>query len=179
MYVAMNVSINTGYDRSTSQQWSLPKNMQTFDKPDTWGDVLLLGTDATVRFIDAVNAGTSARPILAGQSMGVEVLDEDMNLDPGRRDRAMVSVKGKGARSYLYAVLEETGVDTGVFRGAIATQAAFLPAKANTLGIRAGRSLHLLYKDRHTRYGEKDRIVESEIKMATHVQKMAKAVREK
>ena len=177
MYVAMNISINMGYERSISQQWSLPKNMQTFDKPDTWGDVLLLGTDATVRFTDVKASKASGRPILSGQSMGIEVVDHDMNLQPVRRDRAIVSVMEKGGRSYMYAILEETGVDTGVFHGSFDTQAKFLSAKPNTLGIRAGGLLHLLYKDRYTSYGEKARTVESELTMAAPVltlQKMAR-----
>jgi hypothetical protein len=177
MYIAMNISINMGYERSISQQWSLPKNMQTFDKPDTWGDVLLLGTDASVRFTNAKQPGTAAKPILVGQSIGIEVIDHDMNLQATRRDRAMASLKEKGGRSYMYAILEETGVDTGIFRGSIATQASFLPAKSNTLGIHAGRSLHILYKDRYTRYGEKDRTVTSELTMAAPVLSLEKMAR--
>jgi hypothetical protein len=178
LYVAMNISINMGFAREISQQWSLPKNMQTFDKPDTWGDVLLLGTDATVRFTHFRRPAKAARPIQPGQSIGIEVTDQDMNLLPTRRDRVMVAVKERSARSYIYAILEETGEDTGVFRGSVATQAAFKPPRANTLGVHGGRTLEVVYKDRFTPYGEKNRTVECKMRMAAPVltlQRMATA----
>ena len=168
-YVAMNISVNMSYERSISQQWSLPKNMQTFDKPDTWGDVLLLGTDATIRLTNVKNADHAAQPITPGQSIGIEVVDHDMNVNPGRRDRVMVRVKEKGSRATMYAILEEAGTDSGVFRGSVATQARFLPPKQNSLGIHGGRLLVAFYQDRHTRLGEKDRTVQSTLRMATPV----------
>ena len=62
----------------------------------------------------------------------------------------------------MYVILDETGFDTGRFRGSFRTQPAHLPRKDNTLNVRSGDRVQLIYQDARARYGERDREVEAE-----------------
>jgi len=168
-YLAANFSVNLGYDRNVSQQWSLPKVMQTFDKPDTWGDVLLLGTDGKAHFVDADDPRRPPAPVVPGEALGVRVVDRDMNISDLSRDKVMAAVRVKNTRSSLYVILEETGPDSGVFLASFDTQPFPMPLKPSVLNVRNGDTLELVYRDKYTAYGEKTRLALSEFKMALPV----------
>ncbi len=178
MYVAMNFSINRGMDYGKSQQWSLSKAQVTYEKPDTWGDVLLLGSDGIARFVDdepaaADNAGKGVNEITPGDPMVVEVTDHDMNVNPGRRDKVLAEVRVKGSTSRMFIILEETGLNSGKFRGSFDTQMAVLPVKENTLNVRGGDLIELYYRDPRAAYGEKDRKVESRLQIGLPIYKLS------
>ncbi|NQT93563.1 MAG: hypothetical protein HQ559_12450 [Lentisphaerae bacterium] len=168
-YLAANFSVNLGYDRNVSQQWSLPKVMQTFDKPDTWGDVLLLGTDGKAQFVDAADPRRPPPPVVPGEALGVRVVDRDMNTSDRLRDKVMAAVRVKNTRSSLYVILEETGPDSGVFLATFDTQPFPMPLKPSVLNVRNGDTLELVYRDTYTAYGEKTRLALSEVQMALPV----------
>jgi len=72
-YVAVNFSINRGYDYARTQQWSMSKDKATggYNRPDMWGDVMLLGSDVTARFV--VSGGEDKLDIITpGESIKVE-----------------------------------------------------------------------------------------------------------
>ena len=175
LYVAMNFSINRGYDYQKSQQWSMSKSTDAggYDRPDTWGDVLLLGTDAETRFT-AATSPTEESPTAAtpGNAMGVEVKDADMNRDPSQRDRLLTSVKVEGSTSELSLILLETGPDTGVFHGSFGTQSGFRSAQANTLSVRGGQILELSYEDSRTSTGAAGLPVSAKLPVALPVMTM-------
>jgi len=163
-YLAVNFSINT--DPNTVQgaeQWSASKALQTWNRPDTWGDILLLGSDATVRALNSDN--TVATQLVPGQVLQVEVTDHDMNMDPNQEDRVMATVTAEG-RDPVLMILKETGNDTGVFKGSINTASYLEEPSRNTLPVRPGDTVSVEYDDPRGAYGEQNRKVEVKIPVA-------------
>ncbi len=175
LYLAMNFSINRGYDFSNSQQWSMSKSTETggFDRPDTWGDVILLGTDAETRFTEATKPSGTPEAATPGKAMGIEIADADMNTDPSQPDRLIASVKVDGTSSHLSVILEETGPDTGIFRASFNTQSSFQGASENTLNVRGGQVITLVYEDDRTANGAAGVSVTSRIPVALPVMTMS------
>ncbi|MBS3821786.1 MAG: hypothetical protein KGY81_08500, partial [Phycisphaerae bacterium] len=173
-YIAMNFSVNRGFDASKSQQWSLSKAHETYNRPNTWGDVLLLGTDAEVRFVDAEQPDKAPIAPTSGQPLGVAITDPDMNADPDARDRILCQVGMAGSVNRMYVVLAETGPQTGVFRGSFDTQVWGLPPRPNTLSVRPGHEVHAHYKDASNRYGESDREVKARLQIGVPVFRLSR-----
>jgi len=173
-YLAVNFSVNTEYSGGKpGTQWSASQQLQTWHKPDTWGDLLLLGSDAKLRFIGArLDSEDEVRGIVPNEPIGVQVHDADMNINTLKVDRiaAEVSVKERGAA--LFVVLQETGVNTGIFRASINTQPYFLPARENTLNVRGGDTIRLNYTDARAEYGEKNRKVTAGLPVGWPVMKL-------
>ncbi len=157
-WLAMNFSVNTTERVEDGTQWSAPKSIMTWDKPDTWGDVLLLGADAQLAFRDPVDPARAAPCAAVGWPLCVEVADGDMDLDRTRPDRVAVELSGEGGEAVL-AVLAETGPTTGIFRGAIATQHHLATAQPGAIPLRAGSTVTLTYRDPRAAFGEHDRLV--------------------
>lgn len=173
-YIAFNCSINQGFDYARGQQWSMSKSQKSWNRPETWGDVLLLGADARAKFTDPRDASLPPKVTVPGHPMGIEVQDPDMNKSPGHREKVLAKVQIKGSPQLMMVILEETGANTGVFRGAFNTQAMLLPRKDNTMNLRGGEMLQLIYDDRITAHGEVGRVVQSEISVGLPVFRLAK-----
>ena len=172
MYLAINHSVNIGNGYET--QWSAPKSVTTWNNPDTWGDVLLLGSDARVAFKHYEDAEKALPAILPGDPVRVEITDPDMNLYDIKYDRIIATVKLEGSQTPLLLVLKETKPNSGVFAGSFSTQSYFKPAKENTLNVRGGNHIILSYTDARAGYGEKDRKVTAKLAVAWPVTKLGK-----
>ena len=157
-YLALNVSMNTGEDDRNDLQWSAPKAIQTWDKPDTWGDVVLLGSDASLRFADPAAPDKDAACAAIGWPLMPEVKDPDMDLDRKVIDRIAVEVTGADDAPVL-AVLGETGPSSGVFRGSVAVDHALNASASAAVPARPGGSITLRYRDPRAAYGERQRLV--------------------
>ncbi len=160
-YIALNFSLNRD-DTSDGPgwQWSASQKLQTWRRPDTWGDLLLLGSDAKLAFVEPSGTAEEAEPMkvtVPGSSVGLRVTDVDMNLNTLRVDRILSRVEAAHSRASVLAVLSETGPNTGVFEGSIDTQPFFLPPAENVLNVRSGEKLELVYTDARTEYGETNR----------------------
>jgi hypothetical protein len=170
-YLALNFSISVDNDPSHEMQWSAAKSMETWNRPDTWGDVLLLGADATVK-VQAMDGSTLER-VVPGQAVQVEISDADMNMDPAHEDRVMASVGVKDGGEPVLIVLKETGPDTGVFRGSVNTQFYLDEPRKNCVPVRPGDTLQVSYDDPRAAYGEQHRRVSVELPVAHPVIKLA------
>ena len=157
-WLAMNFSVNTSRNILDGTQWSAPKSIHTWDKPDTWGDVLLLGADAKLSFRDPVSPDKPAPCAAVGWPLCVEVADGDMDLDRSAPDRIAVELTGEGGQPVL-AILAETGATTGVFRGNVATQNHLAAVEPAAVPLRPGSTVTLTYRDPRAGYGERDRTV--------------------
>jgi hypothetical protein len=163
-YLAFNCSINT--DPNTiigAEQWSASKAIQTWNRPATWGDVLLLGSDASVRVLNSDD--TVASQLVPGAVMQVEVTDRDMNIDPNQEDRVMATVTSQDHDPVLM-VLKETGVNTGVFKGSLNTASYLEEPVRNTLPVKPGDIVDVQYDDPRAAYGEQHRRVDIRIPVA-------------
>lgn len=171
MWLAANFSINKGYDYSVQQQWSAPKDTDTFNRPDTWGDILLLGSDAKAEFLaDEVGQGEASGNLISpGDSVRVRVVDKDMNYSSTAQDRLLSEVRIHGSTASMYVVLEETTPDSGVFEGSFNTQLRYLPQRDNTISVAGGETLQLFYADKRAAFGERDRTCISEVRVALPV----------
>ncbi len=163
-YLAINFSVNIDAQEAHQTQWSASKAINSWDKPDTWGDVLLLGADASVRAL-TLDAKPLER-VIPGQAVMVEITDPDMDLDPAHEDRVMATVGVKDAVDQVMMVLKETGPDTGVFRGSLNTQLYLDEARKNTVSIRPGDVLEIGYDDPRAAYGEQHRRVAADLPVA-------------
>jgi hypothetical protein len=172
-YLAVNFSVSVDYDTGHEMQWSAAKSMETWNRPDTWGDVLLLGADAQVRALDL--AGDPCARIVPGQALQIEVTDKDMDMDPARPDRVMASVRDKDGGDPVLVVLKETGPDTGVFRGSLNTESYLDEPRKNTLAVHPGDLIAIDYDDPRAAYGEQNRRVSAEIPVAHPVIRLAAA----
>lgn len=157
-WLAMNFSVNVSKNDLESTQWSAPKSIQTWDKPDTWGDVLLLGADAKLSFRDPASPDKPAPCAAVGWPLCVEIADGDMDLDRGAIDRIAVELIGEGGQPVL-AILAETGPSSGVFRGKVATQSHLAVVEPAAVPLRPGSTVTLSYRDPRAGYGERDHIV--------------------
>jgi len=93
------------------------------DKPNRWGDLLLLGTDPAVFAQDADAAGSLTRSVIPGHSYLLTVVDPDRNVNVKTKDAVIVSAEVMGESNDVEVfVLEETAENSGVFRGYIDTQ---------------------------------------------------------
>lgn len=171
-YLAMNFSVNRG-DVTVQEQWSNSKAQWTWDKPDTWGDLLLLGSDAKSSFISFANQDAAAVPLVPGQPIAFQIQDKDMDLNPRRTDRVSAVLRTQGSDQGLVVILEETTPDSGIFRGSANTQPYYAPIKPNTLNIRGGDVLELVYTDARAEFGEANRLVTTNLTVATPVLRVA------
>ncbi len=162
-YLAVNLSINRGLKSDPAKQWdeqrawSASKFIGSWDKPSTWGDILLLGSDADVA-IAPVQAGDTDGAVVPGQPIQVEVHDADMDLSPHVADRVLATIQVRDGAP-MAVILGETGPATGVFRATLDTRSYILPPVANALGVRPGDVIEFTYVDARTAGGEKDQQV--------------------
>jgi len=172
--LAMNVSVNLS-DRANHNdwQWSASKAIGTWFKPDTWGDVVLLGADASLRFTAADAPDTALEWILPGQPLGLEISDADMNLRADLRDRVAATVGVEGHSDRTFVILEETAVDSGIFRASVDTVAFLTVVDDHTLAARPGSIIVLTYQDPRAAYGEKNRELHAWIPVAYPAQRLA------
>ena len=173
MWVAVNISINSGVQGQSGRevQWSASKGIETWDRPDTWGDVQLLGADASIRILSRVKNSEPAplAHLIVGQSFTVEVTDADLNIDPKHEDRVAITVEVPERHEPVLAVLKETGPDTGIFRCSLATRSTEDDPGANVVRVRPGDIIKASYQDVRAACGETDRVVTAELPVAIPV----------
>jgi len=93
------------------------------DRPDRWGDLLLLGTDPRILLQEANAAGSLAQSLTPGHSYLVTVIDPDRNVNPAAEDTVLVSAEvGNGDGDVEVLVLRETAKNSAIFRGFVDTQ---------------------------------------------------------
>ena len=161
MYLAANFSINQqSFAGKYATQWSASKAMETQNKPDTWGDIVLLGSDGSVQF-EKANTKETDIFYCVGDNIAVRVEDPDMNMRADIKDRVTVTLSAAYSQQELLLILEEDAVNSGVFRGSCASQAAFRSAQPNTIGIEQGDIITATYTDARAAFGESNRAVKT------------------
>ena len=141
-YIGFDALVGVGYQHSgdwrghmfQGQQWAGPR--ARYDRPNSWGDLLMLGTDPQLAVQEADEAGTLADAIVPGRSYLVTVVDPDRNVNLAAEDTVLVSAEvgdpnrdesrlgypAGGQNDVEVFILKETGKNSSVFRGYVNTQ---------------------------------------------------------
>ena len=176
----LNLSICTGTD--LYYYWAGTSAVRTSEKPDTWGDVLLAGSDGKLEVIDKLatelKPGETAKPVTSieiGAPLKIRVTDADMNLSDKRRDKLAVTVKSKGSGQARVVTLEETGEKTGVFEGSVGTDLNLGDTNDKTVMLFEGETIDVIYLDQARANGARNVEVKLPIKTAAAVFQIAGA----
>ncbi|MCZ7645778.1 MAG: hypothetical protein M5U26_10920 [Planctomycetota bacterium] len=152
--IGFNLSICTG--TTLYYYWGGTSDVRTSERPDTWGDVLLSGSNGKLDLPaklsneeGAPKPGTEEKPLRAlviGDPLRVRVTDLDMNLDDAKRDKVSVTVKTPHGDTEV-AILEETGEKTGIFEGGLRTALELGEPVPGTLSLYEGEEVEVIYDD--------------------------------
>ena len=132
-YVGFQCAVATGHQgrgrRAFRGQTWAEAGRTSADRPDSWGDLLLLGTDPRVIVQNVDGTGTLARGLVPGHSYLITIIDPDRNIRPTRVDTVLISAEvadpgesGSAAGDVEVYILNETRKNSGMFRGYINTQ---------------------------------------------------------
>lgn len=156
----------------TDWYWSAGKQAGTYAQPDTWGDLLLAGSDATLE-LDGPGRGVKPALLVPGQPLALRVVDGDMDLSPTRRDKVMVTLRPAHGGQQI-AVLEETGAATGIFAGAVSTVLAIGDDQPGALPVYEGERVDACYLDQARANGARNAEVRLPLRFgAAVVQRLA------
>jgi len=161
IYLGFDISISPDFDFNRQMQWAAAKSLGNWDRPSTWGDLLLVGTTARTLFLRT--NGEIATTAAAGETLIVQVDDADMNLDAGAREAVAVKVglaDGSGSQVLL---LNETGADTGVFQGPCALIGPGAAVTAGSVAVSGGQAVQLNYIDAVTGAGQRNHPVAKQL----------------
>lgn len=162
-YLGFQVSFNYVYGPE-SVSWVL-RGHHTWERPDTWGDLLLLGSDAEIAFYEDEAVEKEMTILSPGQPVWIKVHDPDMNLDANYKDQVLANAIGSGGIEQL-VVLGETGPNTGVFVGGVNTNSAYAGLVDDSVPVEPGKSLKVIYIDQRRDYGEANKTLEQTIPVA-------------
>lgn len=172
--IGFNAYVST---RSTTDwYWSAGKAAATYAQPDTWGDLLLAGSDARVELVQRSTEGRSAAPelLLPGRPLALRVVDGDMDLSPTRRDKVMLTLRRAHGGQHTM-VLEETGVSTGVFEGSTSTALALGDEQPGVLAVYEGERVEACYLDQARANGARNAEVRLPLRFASVLSSRAAA----
>ncbi|PCJ57758.1 MAG: hypothetical protein COA79_14830 [Planctomycetota bacterium] len=159
--IGFNCMVATGPGRRSAggNHWVKTDYTSVADHPDAWGDLVLLGTDPRI-IVQLVDKNwTVAKHILPGHSILMTVIDPDRNVYSTVADQIVVSAEVKGGNNDAEVfILQETGTNTGVFRGIINTQPGFGKEVQGVMEVMAGNKLILKYVDFGNSKGQKNKI---------------------
>ncbi|NQZ71366.1 MAG: hypothetical protein HRT89_25245 [Lentisphaeria bacterium] len=149
---------------SGGKHWTKTEYKAAADHPDSWGDLVMLGTDPKflVNIVD--EKWTQAKHVLPGHSLLLTVVDPDRNVYSHIEDQIIVSAEVNGGKNDVeILVLKETGKNTGVFRGIVNTQPGPGREVQGVLELMTGFEIIFGYVDFGNAKGEKGKITRTVI----------------
>lgn len=150
--IGFNLQIDTGTD--IYYYWTCAKRIMSSMKPDTWGDMQLLGSDAIVSLVDA--NGKPVQPsVTPGQPIRVQVEDPDMNLSDQKQEKVSLTLRTASGQSKVL-ILEEDPKHPGRFYGSIGTRLSIGSRTGPWLEIFEGEKVTAEYIDQVRSYGERN-----------------------
>ncbi len=158
-YLSFHVSFNGFEGKNIS--W-VKRVSGDFHRPDQWGDIILLGSDAEVTFCKDSEGEEALDIFVPGEPVHVRVSDPDMNIDPRFEDQIAVNVIGAGGHAQML-VLGETEKDSGTFVGGLNTHSAYIGLKKDSLPVVPGQFIRAIYIDQRRGYGELNERLEHDL----------------
>jgi hypothetical protein len=144
--IGFNFSINDGEDVYIRWVTNMGENVSI--RPNLWGDLLLMGTDARILC-------APEKSISAGQNLKITVVDPDMNFHPRTREKVWVTVKSRLTGDALPVCLGETGENSPVFSDSVGTVFGSGPVEEGRLSVRPADTLEVFYLDQYGSGGKK------------------------
>jgi hypothetical protein len=171
--IAFDFSTNNGLE--CYFRWTCLLGKEESMTPSIWGDLVLLGSDATIAAIKPRTAQPLAA-IIPGEPLGVRLTDPDMNTDPRSRNQIKVRFETEHGQS-LAGWLQETDVNTGVFEGSVDTIETvpdeIAGIASNALPVVSGEYVEICYYDQARRYGERNYEARQRVPVGVPVMRMA------
>jgi hypothetical protein len=171
--VGFNITVETG--TKMHYYWSGSKVVGTSVHPDTWGDVLLGGSDGVVEFPAKLTAEAgpdaakkTVKAFVVGEPLRIRVTDRDMNLNDKVKDKISVTVRNARGDQEI-AILEETGPATGIFEGSVRTALALGERVPGILSVYEGESVSAIYVDQARANGARNTEIISKITAGSSV----------
>jgi hypothetical protein len=116
----------------------------------------------------AAESAETLTSFVIGQPLRLRVTDRDMNLNPRGRDKLSVTVRNARAENEV-AILEETGVNTGIFEGAVRTGLSIGERVPATVSVYDGESITVTYVDQARANGARNADLIYTVKSASPV----------
>jgi hypothetical protein len=161
IYIGFDISISPDFDFERQMQWATAKSLGNWARPDTWGDLLLVGTTARALFLRS--NGEIATAAAAGETLTIQIDDADMNLDAGAREVVAVKIALADGTGDQVLLLNETGADTGVFQGPCSLIGPGVAVTAGAITVGGGLAVHLTYIDAVTGVGQRNLLVSKQL----------------
>ena len=162
-YIGFDCRVGMGFQgrqRRTGQVWATGQA----NRPDQWGDLLLLGTDPRLAVQAAGSKGSLATGIVPGGSYLLTVVDPDRNIRPNTIDTVLVSAEVDGGDNDVEVfLLNETKENSGVFRGYINTQPGRGRQVQGVLEVMPLQQVRLGYVDFANARGQRNVITEMKL----------------
>ncbi|MBN8525560.1 MAG: hypothetical protein J0M02_09510, partial [Planctomycetes bacterium] len=162
--VGLNAYVSTR--SNTDWYWSAGKEAATYAQPDTWGDLLLAGSDARIELAGRTADAREPALLLPGRPLALRVVDGDMDLSTTRRDKVMVTMRPAHGGQHT-VVLEETGPSTGVFEGSTSTALALGDEQPGVLAVYEGEQVDACYLDQARANGARNAEVRLKLRFAS------------
>jgi hypothetical protein len=163
--IGFNYSIDNG--EMVYIRWVTNIGKLESERPNLWGDLLLMGSDATVTLAPADAA-------LPGQNIDISIDDADMDLDATMPDRVWATVRSALTGDAFPLSLQETGASTGVFHSQAGTVFAVKPRAADRLSVRPADIVTVSYVDQHASGGRVNVMIEREVRIGRGVYSFAR-----
>jgi len=148
VWLGLDVSVSPDFEFPNQMQWAAAKSLGNWDRPNTWGDLLLLGSRARVGWRAAKGEAPVRHAAALNETLIVEVSDADMNLDTATAESVAVKITRNGADDAAQVLLlHETGPDTGIFQSRVLLASYAAADAPGTLRAQSGDRLTLTYID--------------------------------
>ncbi len=176
------INHNSNYKLADSSLRKFNPSFHYSSQPSSWGNLQLLGTDAALNTLTAEGKPAEFPTVEVSQSLGLMVNDPDSNTDIGAVNAVTVRVrnrygfdgrqkdeKGQPLGDWEDVRLQETGKNTGIFKGWVRT--TLLPSTTgdDKIGVQPGDILDVDYNDYVRMAGEYDQKMHVEVQVVSPV----------
>jgi len=164
-FVNTSVRANDGFEKRLF--WItdkyLPGNVHTYTwtNPNSWGDVLLMGSSAEIYLTDK-NYTEVYEHFGINELNRIVIQDADRNLDPDTRQYVKGFLRGKISGDMEEIIFAETGNDSYKFVAVILSESSVAKQNDGILQTQSGELIEVIYYDQYTPDGI-SRLVKKEI----------------
>jgi hypothetical protein len=164
-FVNTSVRANDGFEKRLF--WItdkyLPGNVHTYTwtNPNSWGDVLLMGSSAEIYLTDK-NYTEAYEHFGINELNRIVIQDADRNLDPDTRQYVKGFLRGKTSGDMEEVIFAETEDDSYKFVAVILSESSVAKQNDGILQTQSGEAIEVIYYDQYTPDGI-SRLVKKEI----------------